>query len=232
LLGVLAVARYLSTEQLQRLFFPTRLKRTCEQVLEALGGWGRFAMQRPVVRRQVIRTLEGAPLSAWTLTASGYLVAEEVLGAVLRMPAQDISIEFLEHTLNLNEVLAALLEPPRPAGAMPERGRRAAVAFARAELKRFRWTSSEGARLPWREYDAKAGRRRERVILPDAVLELVGPKRRLFLECEMGTHTIVAPAGDKPGSTIAKVERYHHFCRRQADPESEATYYDVQYPDG
>ena len=232
MLAVLATARYLSSEQICRLFFPTRLKRTGEQLLEALAGVGRFAVGRPLVRSLEFRALNCALVIAWTLTPAGYVLAEEVLGTPQKAPDKDIGLEFLEHTLQLNELLTALLEPGAPKRPMPRRGRNAAQVFARADFRAFRWTSSEGARLPWREYDRKAGQRRERVILPDAVLELVSPRRRLFLECEMGTQTVVPQGPDKPGSTIAKVERYHQYMRRLADPERRLSFYDAQYPDG
>ena len=232
LLGVLATARYSSSEQLLRLFFPGRVKQSAEQVLGALAGAGRYRVRRALLRALSFRGTDTARVTAWTLTATGYEFAEEVLGRVLRVPDQDIGLDFMEHTLQLNELLTALLEPAAPKRRAGQPARHPPQVFARAEFRRFRWTASEGARLPWREYDMKAGRRRERVILPDAVLELVAARRRLFLECEMGTQTIVAPAGDKPGSTVAKVERYHQYARRFSDPAGKVTFYDAQYPDG
>lgn len=233
LVAVVAKARYLSTEQVGRLFFPTRHRRTAEQVLESLAGLGRGALDRPLLRRLLFRSLEGDPADAWTPTAAGYVLTERLLGGVWEAPDLDVSPEFMEHTLHLNEVLVGLLEPTAPRKPLPRCGRAAARVYARADVKGFRWAASDTVRLPWREYDGKRGGRRERVIHPDAVLELVHSQRRCFLECEMGTQTVIPHKGaDKPGSTMAKVERYHQYVRRLKDPAAKVTFYASRYPDG
>ena len=49
------------------------------------------------------------------------------------------------------------------------------------------------------------------VLLPDAVLELPSTRRRVFIECETGTHTLVPVSRDKHAATVRKAERYETF---------------------
>src|SRR5262249_8543879 len=104
--------------------------------------------------------------------------------------------------------------------------------FARARQTRFRWLTSDLVRLPWKQYLQKSGKLLERVVFPDAVLELPASRRRLFLECEMGTHSIVARTDHKAASTISKVESYSGFIRGFADSLKGETFYARKYPDG
>jgi hypothetical protein len=57
-------------------------------------------------------------------------------------------------------------------------------------------------------------------------------RRRLFLECEMGTHTIVPESDNKPGATLAKTARYHRFLHGLKEPRTKQTFYRATYPDG
>lgn len=98
-----------------------------------------------------------------------------------------------------------------------------------AELP-FRWTTTEDTRLPWTEYDRKSGKTLERLIQPDGLLELLAPRPRLILECEMGTRSIVGNE-HKGGASIAKAERYEKFIGGLADPKSGETFYARQIPD-
>src|SRR5262249_15387148 len=45
------------------------------------------------------------------------------------------------------------------------------------------------------------------------------PAQRLFLECETGTHSIIATGTTKPGATLCKVERYESFLTGLADAQ-------------
>ena len=56
-------------------------------------------------------------------------------------------------------------------------------------------------------------------------------RRRLFLECETGSHTIVPRRFYKPGSTLGKALRYEGFICELADFDSNVTFYQRQYPD-
>jgi hypothetical protein len=104
--------------------------------------------------------------------------------------------------------------------------------YAQAKQTSFRWTTSDLVRLPWRQYVQKTAKQLDRVVFPDAVLELPASRRRLFLECEMGTQSIVSRTDQKAGSTISKVENYAGFIRGFADSVKGETFYARKYPDG
>ena len=102
-------------------------------------------------------------------------------------------------------------------------GRESPAGFPHPAELPFRWTTTEDPRLPWIEYDRKSGKTLDRLIQPDGLLELLAPRPRLFLECEMGKRSIVRNE-HKGGASIAKAERY-------ADPKSGETFYAQQFPD-
>lgn len=235
LIAHLAVTRYLSTEQIARLMFPGRHTSVTRKRLRKLeGGEGTAAY----VRRLTWRTFEGVPQFAWSLADAGFVYASQMLGAV-RVPVNDVSAQFMEHTLATNELYVRLLTAnlsARP-GVRPGKGKLglspvARVApYASISRARFRWVASDGAELPWAEYDQRAGKEFDRVIRPDAVLEVPSHRRRLFIECEMGTQTVVARRDDKPGATLHKLERYAAFVNRFADSTKGLTFYARRYPD-
>lgn len=255
-----AIARYLSTAQLHRLAFPGRSLAPCKRRLSRLAGLWKSTKLRPTkvglnenfvppyLRRREYRTFAGDIVEAWALTDAGYLLAEQVLRAPLRVPRGDVSAEFLEHSVALNEVLIGLVDPTcRPCPRCGRLGLRwqqrgpdayapgctcghvVTEGVARAEELAFRWTTTESTRLPWKEYDRKSGKMLEKVIQPDAALELGG--RRLFLECEMGSHSIVGNEL-KFGATVAKAERYERFIHGLADPKTGETFYGRTFADG
>lgn len=93
------------------------------------------------------------------------------------------------------------------------------------------------------------GTERDRVIIPDATLEIPGavpgidtgatPKkyagRRIFLEAETGSQT-VEPEGDtKPGAMVNRLERYTEYLAGFAGDVfggDRRTWYTKAYPDG
>jgi hypothetical protein len=223
-LGVLAVARHLSTDQIRRLFGWGRWDGGCRRRLAELAGLFRpVADQHPFLERIRLRLRNGSMAMVWTPTALGYLEADQRLrGLEVRAPEERLSLEFLEHELALNELLVALLlglpDPTRIDGAP------------------FVWTPSESTRLPWREQDLKAKAKGEqaRLIVPDARLEVPIARRRYFLECEMGTQPIVAAAEGRAGATVHKAERYaRFFTRHSLEPGAKGqTHYGWTFPDG
>jgi hypothetical protein len=282
LVGYLGVARYLSTEQLQALLFPGPKDLCRRRLLRLAGLWGssrpgRRSSRRhenfepPYLRRRTYRSYSGELVEVWALSDAGYLLAEEVLRTPLKVPRQDVSAEFLEHSVTLSGLLVGLLDPRTrsctgcgrsqlewvrasvaqaqrlPGAAELPRADRSAYALAclgergchrvfharmrRAEELPFRWLLTESTRLPWSEYDRKSGKTFDRVIQPDGVLELGSPSRRLFLECEMGTHSIVGNE-NKAGATLAKSERYEKFLHGIVDPKAGETFYRRHFPDG
>ncbi|HEY3585554.1 MAG TPA: hypothetical protein VGK85_00310, partial [Myxococcaceae bacterium] len=70
------------------------------------------------------------------------------------------------------------------------------------------------------------------MLLPDAILEVPSARRRLFIECETGTHTLVPVSRDKHQATVRKAERYETFLRGLADVPNKVTHYARKYPDG
>lgn len=234
LLGHLAVVRYLSTEQIAQLVFPGRHITRAQNRLRQLMGEGDALAY---VRRLTWRTFDGAPQAAWTLADAGYVLAEQVVGPV-RVPARDVSAQFMEHMLALNQLYVRLLSAGLAVAPGPKGSKATGLsplarvgAFARAVDSRFRWVPSDAAELPWTEYDQRAGKRNDRVIRPDAVLELPRKARRLFIECEMGTHAIVARNDEKAGATIHKLERYAAFVNGVAEAAGRVTFYGRQYAD-
>jgi hypothetical protein len=245
LIGYLAIARYLSFEQVLRVAFPGRKPTSSRRRLLRLAGeWsprGGSALveenfEPPFLRRRRFRTFGGDWREVWALTEAGYVVSDRLLGREVKRPREDVSAEFLEHEVALNSVLVGLIDPagqpcplchrgilawsrdsaPARPAAPHDRfllrcsgtggcGREGDAQAPRAEELPFHWVGSDTARLPWTDYDMSSGRTLDRQIRPDAVLETRSPPRRLFLECEMGTHTIVPESDDKKGATIAKV---------------------------
>src|SRR5438309_859877 len=92
LVGYLATARFLSSEQIQRLVYPGRLMKVCRRRLLRLAGlWKTSSRARapanspnenfvpPFLRRREFRALTGEFLEVWGLTEPGYWLAQEVL---------------------------------------------------------------------------------------------------------------------------------------------------------
>src|SRR5712692_9294601 len=218
LIGLLGVVRYLSTEQLNRLFYDGRNIDNMRRRLLRLAGKGALAFRRAFIRRLFYRTYEGERREMWTLTSAGYTLAATVLDAIIKIPRHDVGAAFREHSIVLNELYVALIMPPRGG-------------YARARQTQFRWIPSDTVRLPWKQNLGHGSTTPDRLVLPDAVLEIPSAKRRLFLECEMGTHPIVTAARPRPGSTIAKVQNYEGFLRSFVDSRATQTFYARSYPD-
>jgi hypothetical protein len=220
LLAILAMARYFATGQIARLFFSGCSPKTMRKRLLRLAGEGASAFSPPYLRRLFYRAYaDGERVEIWAIAPRSHATVRNVIGAPIKTFRNDIGAAFREHTIVLNELLVALYAPS---------GR----GYARAKQDAFRWHSSDSVRLPWKEYAPAEDRSLERVVLPDAILEIPRLKRRLFLECETGTHSIVATGNPKPGATLAKVERYESFLRDFADDEATKTFYQQTYPDG
>jgi hypothetical protein len=218
LIGLLAVARYLSTEQLSKLLYASRNVDNMRRRFLRLAGEGSRGFKPAYIRRLFYRTYDGHRLDMWTLTNTGYAVAEIVLGMAIKIPRRDVGAAFREHTIALNELFVALMMPP-------------GTGYARAKQNEFRWICSDAVRLPWKQHLGPGSRTPDRLVLPDAVLEIPSARRRFFLECEMGTHPILSGPNPKPGSTIAKVDSYEGFLRSYVDANATQTFYARLYPD-
>jgi hypothetical protein len=164
------------------------------------------------------RSFDGERLHLWALTPAGYRVAGDELGLTLRVPRTDIGAQFAEHFVLLTDLLVQLLRPRLGTGA------------SLRDLP-FRWDVVGDVDLPWRETDT-TGESRTRVLRPDAVLTLPEVKRRLFIECETGSNTLV-PEGPRRRQAVAnKLDRYDTFVSGFADAGSHETHYQHHYPDG
>jgi hypothetical protein len=152
----------------------------------------------------------------WALEPRGHALAFDFLGSARKFSKSDVGEHFLEHWATLTQLFVELAAP------FLERGTKA------AELP-FRWEPNDTNGLPWQQYDMEAGKMRARRIIPDAVLELPQAKKRFFIECEMGTHSIVATSDEKAGATLAKTERYDEFL---ASRGSEPSFYRQAFADG
>ena len=218
LIGVLGIIRYLSTEQLCRLFYAGRNPHNMRKRLRRFAGEGALSFKPAYIRRLFYRTYEGHRCEIWTLTGAGYALASTVLGDIIKIPRHDVGAAFREHAIALNELFVAIVT-------LPSSG------YPRAKQSEFRWIPSDTVRLPWKQHLGHGSKSPDRLVLPDAVLEIPKARRRYFLECEMGTHPIQGEADLRPGSTIAKVQNYEGFLRSYVDAGATQTFYARLFPD-
>lgn len=217
-------ARTLSAEQLVRLLLPGRSERSARWLLRSLVDSG-------LLRREDAWVGLDEMTSVFSVTPAGDAQAERVAPGGISLDA--VEPASLAHHLALAELYVQLHEATLPRSVPSKRGRPRAgtSAFARATHPAWRWlVGGEAVSLPWREY-AK-GALKDRLIRPDAVLEVVGHRRRLFLEEETGSHTVRAVSPDKPGATTEKVKRYVAYVSGFVDANARTTWYQQRYADG
>ncbi len=212
LLGLFVLARYLSATQVHRLAFGGKNLSLVYRRLARLSG-----TQPPFLRQRFFRQYDGSRVAVWMPTAPGLAAASSRAPELPPLPKHEVGAQFLEHLLQLNELLLDLWwqgsRCPRPSHPS------------------FRWIPSDRVRLVWGEYEMRAGRRQPHIIQPDAVLEVPPLKRRYFLECEMGTHIISPGPARPPGATLSKTERYDAFLTGFDGLDNRRTHYLTQYPD-
>ena len=170
----------------------------------------------------------------WCLTPAGYVEAERFAEAERDVPRDDIGAEFLDHHVLLTDLLVGLIAVPVDAAVakLDAKVRRQMIGriFARASHPAFRWAVVGDRDLPWKQ--PNSGKLEARVLRPDALLELVGSRRRIFVESEIGTHTIVAVSASKTGATTSKMDRYESFCTLVSGPATRKTWYAERFTDG
>ncbi len=202
LLGLLVLARYLTAAQAHRLAFPGKHAsvpyRRLLKLSQANG-------QPAFLRQRFFRTYDGNRVAVWAPTPYAMPAALTRAPQLPELPKHDVGAQFLEHLIQLNELLVALLQ----------NGTRC---------------PSDRVRLVWEEWEMREGRKQQRLIQPDAVLELPVQRRRYFLECEMGTQKIAPGESNAPGATLSKADRYRAFLSGGA--VDEASHYQAQYRDG
>ena len=216
IIAALAIARYLTLDQLMRVVFVDRSERIARRRLQRLASPGPGGLD-PLLRSVAYRGPTGAPLKAWALTEAGYVLAKQLV-PYAPTPQRDVGAAFLEHTLLLNDVVVELLSRSRDAG----------CSFS--ELP-FRWIAESGQYASFEYYDREAQRALKTRIRPDATLEIGSPARRIFLECETGTHTLVSADPTNTGATNAKIQRYTQFIAGAIGQHDPRTPYSVVCPD-
>ena len=193
LLVHLALARHLSADQIGRLVFAGKTDSIVRRRLCRLSSG-----KHPYVRRVPFRTRDGVRTIGWSLGSLGYLAARNLFGEIPDRPVNDPGAEFLEREVGLNELYVGL-------AASASRKR---VPFDR---RPFRWLSSDSVRLPWTEFDAKTNSPARRLIRPEATLELLETKRRIFIELETGQLGFHRDNTHGRDALRAKIDRYVRF---------------------
>jgi hypothetical protein len=213
LLGLLVLARYLTAAQVHRLGFAGKHAsvpyRRLLKLSQANG-------QPAFLRQRFFRTYDGNRIAVWAPTPYAMPAALTRAPQLPELPKHDVGAQFLEHLIQLNELLLALWQ----------NGTRC----PKAVHPSFRWVPSDRVRLVWEEWEMREGRKQQRLIQPDAVLELPVQRRRYFLECEMGTQKIAPGESNAPGATLSKADRYQAFLSGGA--ADGASHYQAQYGDG
>ncbi len=229
LLAVLAEARCLAADQLRRLFFRSRTESVMRQRLRKLA-----AGERALLKRVEWYDRTGAK-RAWALTPAGYVEAERFAETEVEVPRDDIGAEFLDHHVLLTDLLVGLLAAPVDAAVAKlnlssRRGQQVGSIYARAAHPAFSWCVVGDRELPWKQ--PSGAKLEARVLRPDAFLTVPGRRRRIFVESECGTHTIVSASASKTGATMAKMDRYEAFCSLVSGPATRRTWYAERFPDG
>src|SRR5438309_4977366 len=175
LCGFLAVCRYLTREQVERLMFPGRSKARSSTRLRQLAA--RVGGQAAVLRGDLgFGSLDGWT-TVWALTPEGFEIGAQRLGLKLeRVPKHDVGQAFLKHEVMLNEVFLGLVPQDGKTPAKVPRG--------------FRWVLGEYLDLPFDDFAADARGVECRRLQSDAVLEDTPGRRRYFIEYETGSATV------------------------------------------
>jgi len=222
LLAVLGLCRALTLNQVVALLGNPKDTRTVHNRLRALAGdTGNVKLPdfgAASLRRLRFRAYDGAPLILWAPTPAGFAIAQRELGRELTLPRAGGGISFAEHFVALTDLFVRLVRP---------------YFVAQTSLRElpFGWDIADDVRLPWRE-PTDMGAFRARVIRPDAILTIPSARRRIFIECETGTHTLVPVRKDREQATVNKAARYETFLRGLADVPKRLTHYGAKYPDG
>ena len=220
LISYLAIARYASTPQVQRLVAEARDVSIVNRRLRRLSAAVNRPGESPPVRRLEFKRAEGTAVAVWALTHYGRAIAEDAV-PYLRPPGRvDVGAQFLLHTLMLNDVLVDLVLALRGSEESPL-----------AELP-FRWLCENDEQLEFSIFRRDVGEARSSVLKPDAILELPGARRRVFVEAETGAHSIATADPTKYGAVLRKLERYTRFITGLRPGGGPTTFYEAAFPDG
>lgn len=212
LLGLLGIARYLSTLQVAALVFPGRHLTAAWRRLRLLA----TAAGGGFVRLEHYVGAERSRVRVYSLTHAGYELAESVTRLATNYSTDPVRPQFLEHLVWLNELfvgLAVASGAPVSPGRLP-----------------FRWRCDTDHPLAFRTRGPD-GAPAVGHVAPDAVVDFPGARRRVLVEAERGTHTIVPLSPSKTGATMAKLDRYTSFFADVIGPRRQ-TAYTEHFPDG
>ncbi len=222
----MGLVRYLRTNQITEMVFQGRAQSVVSARLGELSQ--RHGNTRALLKKLWFVSSEGKRVQVWSLTPSGYALAEEVLGRELKIPRHDVASQFLEHATGVNELYVALTktrETPRVGTAVDRRGK-PANDFARLPTA-FRWRPSEELDLPFQEFVPEENRQYERRLQPDALLEDPARKVRYLIEYETGSASV--RNAQHKSATLTKLIRYVQFL---AVPTGRGgTFYDRHFGD-
>lgn len=219
LLAFLGIARYASRPQLQRLVADDRHASILFRRLRKLSERGDRPGDEAYLRRLEYRRPEGVAVPVWALSSFGRAAAEAEVPYLRPPAAQDVAHQFLEHTLRLNEVLLGLVLALRTAPEAPL-----------SQLP-FRWLCEGDEELAFQALQRHTNLLANAVLKPDAILEIPGQRRRLFLEAETGAHSIATANPQAHGAVLHKVQRYAQYFTAIAG-DGPATWYARAFRDG
>jgi len=224
--GHLGLVRYLRTGQIAELMFPGRAQSVISARLGELAE--RHGNTRALLKRLWYVNREGKRVQVWALTGTGYALAEEKLGRLLKVPRHDVASQFLEHATGVNQLYVALARSPsQPVAAKPGRYAGRLAADYTPLPTAFRWIPSEDLELPFDEY--VHGEVRERRLQPDAVLEDQLRRQRYLIEYETGSASV---RNDRhKTATLAKIARYADFFNQYTGNGFKTTFYGRHFKD-
>jgi hypothetical protein len=217
LVSYVAIARCASAEQIHGLFFDGASRKQTYRRLAKLCAPGNRPGHDACLRRLEYRRRDGTAVPVWALTGYGRGVAEELVPYLRPPAAHDVGHRFLQHTLLLNDVLAGLVRKLRRTPGDPLTG------------LPFRWLAEDDSVLELELRNAARPMEVQRAVLkPDAILELPGRRRQVFLEGETGTQSIATKSPARTGAVLAKLERYRAYFmepRRGGSPMDTRSWY-------
>ena len=220
LFGYLAVARYLSAAQVQKLVADHASPQVAYRRLRRLCQPSRHGLDQPYLRRYDFRRPDGVNFPMWALSPLGWAEAEKVVPYVTqpRTP-RELGWQFLQHELLLTDILVELIRALRKAPEAPI-----------TDLP-FRWFSEPEDQLAFSLYDSEGGLMTPAALRPDAILEAPGIPRRFFIEAETGAHSITTVSPLNYGVVLKKLQRYAAYFTGFVEKVSDATWYSRVFPD-
>jgi hypothetical protein len=93
----------------------------------------------------------------------------------------------------------------------------------------FRWLCEDDTVLRYEVFDRSTAKTCQSVLKPDAIVEVPGRERRLFIEAETGTQSIATAHPGRNGAIVSKLSRYYEFFHRGA--RLDETWYERAFDD-